>query len=44
MEELETLPIAEETYPYILEFIKENKSVYLEELEEKAYEAVSKQN
>jgi len=44
MEELETLPIAEETYPCILEFIKENKSIYLEELEKKAYKTVSKQN
>ncbi len=42
-EERETLPIAEEVYPYILEIIKEKKSRYLEKLEEKAYKAVSDQ-
>jgi len=36
-EELEKLAIAREVHPYIQEFIKENKSEYLETLERQAY-------
>lgn len=42
-EGLEPLPLAQEVHPYVLEFVKEKKSTYLEELEEEAYRAVSNQ-
>jgi len=42
-EELEKLSISKKIHPYILEFIKENRSHYLEELEENAYKATSKE-
>ncbi|MFB0544907.1 MAG: radical SAM protein [Asgard group archaeon] len=42
-EELEKLPISKKIHPYVLEFVKENKSHYLEELEEKAYKTTSKE-
>ena len=42
-EELEKLPISKKIFPYVLEFVKVNKSYYLEELEEKAYKTTSKE-
>ncbi|MFW9993834.1 MAG: radical SAM protein [Candidatus Odinarchaeota archaeon] len=38
---IEELPVTKKVHPYIKEFLEENKSIYLENLEEEAYRSIS---